>query len=597
MRDDQHVDAVRQAIRRRATCKQATGQQAFLHAGADVSEQQERVRRRGHAHHTGTVVVGPGSSVATALRGISFFRMFFRTSFRMQELELHSVPSPFLAARAGPGIRSSDLNTGNLNTGGFHISDCNARSVPGRDHRQGSQDCRGTAGVIAIRVAQHQHVDAGQSLVPQKWHHGQVSRRRSAPKRRPRVVEKHVPVSANDHREALAYVEHVNVEVPCGWCRAAGKREGQEESDAEYSQSPGQRHERYERSDDEPAEQPRLGRHQIHEGPGKLCEPLERRPGSFEERGAEPQQSLTQRCVHREERQCGERNWDEQQAEKRYRDQVCERRDEGDRAEQRQRDRCEGDRDRRLRAQELFQPRASAACTVEREENRGDGTERQPEAWRERGVRIEQQDREQRAGQHVGCRRRAAKEISGAGRDEHRQRALRRNGESGEDRVRSSRDHTAHACHVRTRCARRDRPQAPEKRPGEHAERRDHRDVQAGDGDQVSGARSRKHPPLRLGNAGRLPHGEADEHPGCRRIGEDRLHAQSDRFARPQHREVPPGRGNERVALRVAHVTGGADRLAQQLALVVEAAGIGKCARLAQLHLQQPSFPGARLAR
>lgn len=241
MRDDHDIGVQRQTVR----------QQASLHASLDVSRQQERLRRRGDAQHAGAVVVRRGSSLAAA---------FMPTTLRIKKLEAHAIPGPRFATTAR--FRNA-------------TSACHARTVSRCADGEGGSQRWCAAGVIAVRMAQHEHVDAAHALMAQERHYGEISRRTAAAKRGPGVVEQNVPVRTNDHRQALAHVQRVHLELSLArrgvWC----KRERQKERNTQRSQLPRQRHDRDQRGDDQSTDQPRRRRAEVHECPGQGGEPFE----------------------------------------------------------------------------------------------------------------------------------------------------------------------------------------------------------------------------------------------------------------------------------------------------------------------------------
>ena len=191
------------------------------------------------------------------------------------------------------------------------------------------------------------------------------------------------------------------------------------------------------------------------------------------------------------------------------RDGVRQRRYQRKLLEQRERRRHEADRHDPLRARPFAQdtpyaltPRRRRSGTqpaAAREEQQTHGAERQPEARRERRPRIPRQNRHERPQPH-GRRGPGPSEPQAERADpQHQQRAHRRDFRTGEQHIREREERADErgefACRDRRRDAR--APSRDDKRQSS-GQRREHRDVQSRDADQMRNARSVEDEPLRF---------------------------------------------------------------------------------------------------
>ena len=113
-------------------------------------------------------------------------------------------------------------------------------------------------------------------------------------------------------------------------------------------------------------------------------------------------------------------------------------------------------------------------------------------------------------------------------------------------------------------------------------EGREHRDVQAGDADEMRDAGAVEHGPLRFGNRALVADRERHDHAGVRRAAQRAQRCASrTRFARALHvvAERPGERVDALVVARATHITGRAQVVLQQPRFEVEAAGIDVAVR------------------
>ncbi len=202
--------------------------------------------------------------------------------------------------------------------------------------------------------------------------------------------------------------------------------------------------------------------------------------------------------------------------------------------EQQQRQRHQPERDRILGARGQLQRAAPAGrraieASESHVQDHADRAEREPEARPQHRPGIEQHDQPERQAQDVRHARQPAHPQGGRHHGQHVERALGRHAEARQQHVQQRGDGAAERGHL---LRRQDQGQLgageegapPQEGRGPRRQRRDHRDVQPGDGDQVAHAGAVEHVPVRLLDAALVADHQRDDHAGigfARQRGED----------------------------------------------------------------------------
>ena len=236
-------------------------------------------------------------------------------------------------------------------------------------------------------------------------------------------------------------------------------------------------------------------------------------------------------------------------------------------------------------------PETRRAQTAEAHvENRRDGAERQPQAGARDREGIQHQNREPRQCQHARGPRSAMRPQRREHDPQHQHRALHRRIEAGEQRVQTrDRRRPEQRRTLRWQPQAQRRPGGPQPTAQEKRDARDQRDVEAGDGDQVAGARSPEHLPVLARDGGLIAHRQRREHGRGRMFRQgagDGVHENLPPLEHAVARGAVPAHG-------LAHRGGGADARAEHPAFVVEAAGVQRAVRRAQPQRETPAFAAA----
>ncbi len=150
------------------------------------------------------------------------------------------------------------------------------------------------------------------------------------------------------------------------------------------------------------------------------------------------------------------------------------------------------------------------------------------------------------------------------------------------------------------RNARRQRDASPGERIGEAAgERREHRDVQPRDADQVRDAGAVEHAPLRLRHRALLADRERDDDAGVGCVRQRRENPPANAGARPLHviRCAPGEDVDPRIPTAVAHVAGGPQPALEHPRLDIEAVRIDGTVRTLQPDHEAPALAGGDFGR
>ena len=279
----------------------------------------------------------------------------------------------------------------------------------------------------------------------------------------------------------------------------------------------------------------------------------------------------------------------------RDRDRVRERPDDRDLREEKQRSGRKAEGDRPLGVEDLFQPAqlfgfgSASRDHIEDERHRA---ERKPRPGAEHGPRIEQDDHAERERKRANRGRDPARPQRKRHHAHHPERALRRNRETGDQRVAQRaddrRDRGGLACRKRKH-QRRD--PAPQCRDEPREESGNHRHVQSRYAHQVRNAGAVEEPPLLRRDRALVADGKRGEDPGRRRFAEQALEAVAHVLARLLY--AVGRRRAQAQALRARprpHITGRADAALDQPCFIVEAMRIEIAVRRTQPNGESPAL-------
>jgi len=598
---------VRHDEQRRAQRERIAREQRALGRGLDVGRKQRgrvlvRRRTRGHRHAQHATVL-----VRAARQ---------RAGVGPQHVEVDAVPLPVLAGRARQRVHAG--RTGRR-----------PQRMRGRESADERLDAdlvehgRRTARVIGIVVADHQRVDARYPPRLQIRHDDPLARARRF-RAGARIEQQRVPRRFDEHGRALPDIERGDPKCAVRRSRRRGQQQRQPRERRGPAQRPAARRETPRDAERRAEKRPCPRLRDVQHCPRRSGYRIERRREQFEQPMRDAQRRRIERCGQQD---AGEHDRRHEHADPWNRERIRERTDQRHLREPVQRERRERERhgelharaaayldddrehdaserraDARLRVPRIAVDRngivdtAIARLRRERKQDRRDRAERQPESRRHDRPRIDDQHRAERPRERLRPRDVAPAYNGGRACDEHPQRALHRHVESGERRIRGRRRQRAQQRDGRRRHRERRRPSAPadaapHRRRETARERRDEREMQPGDRDQMRRAGATHQPPVGLAHGVLRARRQRDDNAAMRRAREHRVDPRMHAPAQTLDRDTQTARilRVTQRALWRGDVTRRAHAARKKRDLAVAQTEIAARMRLFEPHRQLPS--------